>query len=42
MMGYSTMFGTDTMDAVKGGDHSKWQDWAWISLNIHPQFINRW
>ena len=36
MMGYSTMFGTDTMDAVKGGDHSKWQDWAWISLNIHP------
>lgn len=42
MVGYSTMFGTDTMDVVKGGDHSKWQDWAWVSLNIHPQFINRW
>ncbi|MBR5716013.1 MAG: alginate export family protein [Bacteroidales bacterium] len=41
MIGYSTMFGTDTMDAVKGGDHSKWQDWAWISLNINPQFISR-
>ena len=42
MIGYSTMFGTDTIDCVKGGDHSKWQDWAWISLNINPQFISRW
>lgn len=35
--GYSTMFGTSTMDIVKGGSHKAWQDWAWISLNINPK-----
>lgn len=34
--GYSTMFGTDAFDVVKGGDHSRWQDWSWLSLNINP------
>ena len=34
--GYSTMFGTDAFDVVKGGDHSRWQDWGWLSLNINP------
>lgn len=37
--GYSTMFGTDTMDAVKGGCHDSWQDWAYVSLNINPQMF---
>ncbi|MCL1932882.1 MAG: alginate export family protein [Candidatus Azobacteroides sp.] len=41
--GYSTMFGNDTMKAVKGGDPSKYQDWAWISLNINPKIlITKW
>lgn len=35
--GYSVMFGTETMDFVKGGDHSSWQDWGWVSLNISPR-----
>lgn len=37
--GYSTMFGTKTMDAVKGGSHDSWQDWAFVSLNINPKFL---
>ncbi len=34
--GYSTMFGTEAFDVAKGGDHSRWQDWGWLSLNINP------
>jgi hypothetical protein len=41
--GYSAMFGNDAMKAVKGGDPSQRQDWAWISLNINPKiFITKW
>jgi len=43
MGGYSTMFGSDSMKTVKGGDPSKWQDWMWISLNINPKiFVTKW
>ena len=38
-IGYSTMFGTSTMDTVKGGDHDSWQDWAFVSLNINPSML---
>ncbi len=34
--GYSTMFGTEAFDVAKGGDHSRWQDWGWLSFNINP------
>ena len=41
--GYSFMLGTKTMDAVKGGNHSSWQDWGWVSLNINPKlFLAKW
>jgi len=41
--GYSFMAGTETMDAVKGGDHGRLQNWAWISLNINPRILlTRW
>lgn len=41
--GYSTMFGTQTMKAVKGGQPSRWQDWGWISININPTvFFTKW
>lgn len=41
--GYSFMLGTKTMDAVKGGNHSSWQDWGWVSLNINPKlFFAKW
>ncbi|MGL5785467.1 MAG: alginate export family protein [Bacteroidales bacterium] len=37
--GYSFMFGTRTMDVIKGGNHNRWQDWAWVSININPQIL---
>ena len=37
--GYSTMFGSESMDIVKGGYHKSWQDWGWISLNINPRVL---
>lgn len=41
--GYSTMLGTSTMEAVKGGCADSWQDWGWLSININPRiFIARW
>jgi hypothetical protein len=41
--GYSTMFGTRTMKAVKGGEPGSWQDWGWLSVNINPKvFIAKW
>lgn len=43
MGGYSVMFGTKSMDVVKGGDHTQWQDWGWLSLNINPRvFFAKW
>ena len=41
MAGYSTMFGTETMDIVKGGNHTSWQDWAWVQLNINPRLFTK-
>lgn len=38
-LGYSVMFGTSTMDVVKGENHKSWQDWGWLSLNINPQIL---
>lgn len=41
--GYSTMLGTSTMQAVKGGNPSHWQDWGWLSVNINPTiFTAKW
>lgn len=43
LAGYSTMLGTKTMQAVKGGNPSHWQDWGWVSVNINPTiFKTRW
>ena len=39
MGGASMMFGTETMDAIKGGDHSKGQSWGWVALNITPRLF---
>ena len=41
--GYSVMLGTKSMDIVKGGNHKRWQDWGWLSLNINPKiFFAKW
>ena len=37
--GYSIMRGTKSMDVVKGGDHKRWQDWGWVSVNINPRIL---
>jgi hypothetical protein len=41
--GYSTYFGTPTMDFVKGGDHKVWQDWAYVMITVNPRvFSAKW
>jgi hypothetical protein len=41
--GYSTMFCTRAMKAVKGGEPDNWQDWGWLSVNINPKvLITKW
>ncbi len=43
LCGYSTFFGTESMDKVKGGSHKAWQDWAYLSINVNPRiFSNKW
>lgn len=37
--GYSVMFGSESMNVVKGGNCDSWQDWGWISLNINPRVL---
>ncbi|UNY98800.1 alginate export family protein [Zhouia spongiae] len=39
-MGYSQMFGTDSMEILKGGDSGNTQNWAWISVNFNPAIFN--
>ena len=39
-LGYSQMFGTETMEAVKGGgDKSAFNNWAWAMIAFKPQFF---
>ena len=38
--GYSIMGATKTMEAIKGGNCSRWQDWAWVSLNVNPRIFS--
>ena len=38
--GYSTFFGTPTLDYVKGGDHQTWQDWAFMTVNVNPRIFS--
>ena len=38
--GYSVMFGTKNMDALKGGNHKSWQDWGWVQININPRIFS--
>ena len=39
--GYSFLLGTRTLDVVKGGNHKRWQDWAWLQLNINPRIFKK-
>ncbi len=35
-LGYSQMFATDTMQALRGGDKSSTQNWAWTMITFSP------
>lgn len=39
-LGYSQMFGSDSMELLKGGDSGNTQNWAWISVNFNPTIFN--
>lgn len=38
--GYSQMFGTDTMQRLKGGDIDHTNNWAWVMINVNPQIFS--
>ena len=37
--GYSQMFGTETLQAIKGGNHENTQNWAWVMFSFNPSFF---
>ena len=37
--GYSQMFGTETLQALKGGNRKNIQNWSWIMLTFNPTFF---
>jgi hypothetical protein len=37
--GYSQMFGTETLQALKGGNYENSQNWAWIMFTFNPSFF---
>ncbi|MGI0106925.1 alginate export family protein [Salinimicrobium sp. WS361] len=38
--GYSQMFGSDSLEILKGGDSGKAQNWAWVMLNFSPKLFS--
>lgn len=38
-LGYSQMFASDTMEALRGGDKSALQCWAWTMITFKPTFF---
>ena len=37
-LGYSQVFGTNSLEQLRGGDSSLSQNWAWLSLTFNPSF----
>ena len=37
--GYSQMFGTETLQLLKGGDEKAMNNWAWVMLSFKPKLI---
>jgi len=37
--GYSQMFGTETLQAIKGGNYKNTQNWAWVMVTFNPTFF---
>jgi hypothetical protein len=39
--GYSHLFATDSMQALKGGDKDEAQNWGWVMLVFTPDFLKK-
>ena len=37
--GYSQMFATESMQALKGGNHKNTNNWAWLMIDFKPTFF---
>ena len=37
--GYSQIFGTSSLEAIKGGDKDEMNNWAWFMISIKPTFL---
>lgn len=38
--GYSQMFGTESLEILKGGDATQTQNWAWVMVNFSPNIFS--
>jgi hypothetical protein len=38
-LGYSQMFGTSTLETIKGGDSGETNNWAYFMITVKPDFI---
>ena len=38
--GYSQMFGTESLEVLKGGNSSQTQNWAWVMVNFSPKIFS--
>ncbi len=39
-VGYSQLFATESMQIIKGGNHSSVQNWAWVMLTFKPTLFS--
>jgi len=39
--GYSQMFGTETLQVIKGGDYKNTNNWAWVMITFKPVFFSK-
>ncbi len=40
-IGYSQMLATPGMEAIKGGDKDKLNQWAWVMITLKPDFLEK-
>jgi hypothetical protein len=38
--GYSQIFGTNTLESIKGGNADHTNNWAWVMINVNPQIFS--
>lgn len=38
--GYSQMFGTDSLESLKGGNKDYDNNWAWVMISFNPELLN--